>query len=108
MAAIDNGLIQLAQEIVYLEGKSKQLDFGQGSDYQAELNLSWNGKTFEAYLIAYSNPHTSYGGYYDPPETTWQEEEDEFEAVKIKDVSDWLKRDWDFDLVPQRQPERKG
>lgn len=82
-----------------MEGKCKCIDFGEGTDYRGELHLSWNGKKFEAYLVVFSDPCNSYGGYFDPPETTWREEEDTFEAIKISDVANWLKKDWGFELI---------
>lgn len=96
---VDDNLISLAYDVVALKGKDHRIGLCEGSDYQGELHLAWNGHTFEAYLTVFSDPHTSYGGYYDPPETTWREEEDDFEAVKIRDVSDWLKQGWGFDLA---------
>jgi len=107
MQKIDNSLVSLGYDVMALKGKNHQIDFGEGTDYQGELHLSWNGSKFEALLVIYSDPVTS--GIYspvaiDPPETIWREEEDEFEAAKIRDVADWLKRDWGFDLTPTNSP----
>jgi hypothetical protein len=74
------------------------LEFGTGSDYQGELALTWDGRQFFADLVVYSDPHTTYGGWYDPPETQWKEQEDKFDAIKIRDVANWLKTEWNFDL----------
>ena len=98
MLKLSDSLISLAYDVVALKEKDKQVDFGEGTDYQGELHLSWNGGIFEAYLTVFSDPRTSYGGYFDPPETTWREETDFFQAVKIRAVADWLKRDWGFEL----------
>lgn len=98
MHKLDDNLINLAYDVV--NGEDKKIVFGHGSDYQGELYLSWNKSTFEACLTVLSDPYISYGGYYDQPETIWREEEDDFEAVKIIDVADWLKRHWGFDLDP--------
>lgn len=111
MQKIDDSLVSLAYDVVSLEGKDHQIDFGEGSDYQGELHISWNGTKFEALLVVYSDPVTS--GIYspvaiDPPETHWREEEDEFEAVKIRDVADWLKRDWGFELAPTNPPKPRA
>lgn len=110
MQKIDDSLVSLAYDVVALKGKDHQIDFGEGSDYQGELHLSWNSTKFEAFLIVYSDPFTS--GIYspvaiDPPETIWREEEDEFEAVKIRDVAGWLKRDWGFELTPTNPPNKR-
>ena len=99
MPKIDDDLVNLARDVVELAGNDKRIELGEGTDYQGQLDISWNGSTFEAYLTVYSEPHTSYGGYYDQPEIHWREQEDEFEAVKIRDVADWLKRDWGFGLI---------
>jgi hypothetical protein len=81
-----------------VEGET-QIELAPGSDYQGDLVLSWDGKRFHADLIVYSEPRVSYGGYYDPPETQWREQEDTFEAIKIKDVANWLAEEWGFDLA---------
>jgi hypothetical protein len=88
-------LITLAARAVEAE---IEINFGQGSDYQAELFLSWETGVFHARLTVYSAPITIYGSWYDAPETTWHEQVDTFEAAKIKAVADWLKMDWGFGL----------
>jgi hypothetical protein len=93
---LSEALVALAARAVEAE---IEINFGQGSDYQAELFLSWETGVFHACLTIYSDPHTSYGSWYDAPETTWREQVDTFEAAKIKAVSDWLKSEWGFDLA---------
>jgi hypothetical protein len=93
---ISPALVTLAARVI--EGEV-HLDLSPGSDYQGDLVLTWDGSGFHAVLDIYSDPHTSYGSYYDPPETTWREQQDQFEAVKIKAVAEWIKAEWGFDLV---------
>jgi hypothetical protein len=64
-----------------------------------DLSLSWEAGVFHAYLTVYSDPRTSYGSWYDAPETIWREQVGTFESAKIKAVSDWLKSEWGFDLA---------
>lgn len=89
-------LITLAARVI--DGEI-EINFGQGSDYQGELSLSWENGWFHACLTVFSEPHTRYGSWYDAPETTWREQVDTFEAVKIKAVADWIKSEWGFDLT---------
>jgi hypothetical protein len=97
---ISDKLINLAWEVVNLKGRDKQIDFGKGTDYQGELHISWNDNKFFAFLIVYTEPYTSgLGSYFYPPETIWREQETEFSSVKIRDVADWLERDWKFILA---------
>jgi hypothetical protein len=92
---LSEALVALAARAVEAE---TEVSFGQGSDYQGELLLSWENGWFHACLTVYSEPHTSYGSWYDAPETTWREQVDTFEAAKIKDVAAWLKSEWGFNL----------
>ena len=94
-------LTELASEIIALNGSDKEINFKAGSDYQGDLCLSWDGDKFQANLVIYSDPSTSFGSYFEPPETDWDMEEVNFEAVKIQDVADWLKNDWRF-LLEQK------
>jgi hypothetical protein len=96
---LSESLIAMAAKVIQSDTQI-EIDLVPGSDYQGDLSLSWDGNRFHANLVVYSDPHTTYGGgYYDPPETTWREQEDTFEAVKIRDVAEWLKTEWGFDLV---------
>lgn len=108
MKLLSRELVNLAWECVQLDDKGKQIEFGKHTDYQGDLHLFWEANKFQAYLVVYSDPHTTGGFFYDPPETHWREEEDEFEAVKIRDVADWLKRDWGFELSPTIPRQHSG
>jgi hypothetical protein len=96
MPQLDKALVPLAARAIEAE---TEVSFGQGSDYQGDLSLSWEAGVFHAVLSIYSDPHTRYGSWYDAPETTWREQVDTFESPKIKDVSDWIKAEWGFDLA---------
>lgn len=89
MKRLDGHLVDLAYELVH--GNNKTIDFDDDDDYRGELTLWWEFGKFHAYLVILSDPVYTPGTYYQPPETEWREEEEEFEAVKIQAVADWLK-----------------
>lgn len=97
MEKLDPGLVNIAYEVVNLNGEEKLFGFGEHTDRQGDLSLYWFEGKFHATLVIFSDPHTSYGGYYDPPETTWREEVEEFESVKIRDIANFVKENY-FEL----------
>lgn len=105
---IGDNLINLAWEVVNLKGKDKQIYFGDGTDYQCDLHICWSDNKFMVWITVYSEPYTTGGFFYDPPETEWREQTDEFAAIKISDIADWLERDWGFNIVPPTTPPNKA
>lgn len=96
-------LINVAMDIVSSKGENLIYKFGEGTDLQHEVCISWENGKFDVEVTRFSNPVYYPGGLYDPPETRWAEEGDTFEEVKIVEVYKRLKQDWGIKLVPDRK-----
>lgn len=97
---IDAHLGELAHEVVHKNDDGKFIILNDGEDYQGHLYILWKNCKFYAAMEIYSDPVTT-GSYspvaINPPETSWREEFDDFESVKIQAVADWVKS-WGFSL----------
>lgn len=97
MKALDRDLVELAFNVVQLNGDTKIIDLNPGEDYQGELCVAWIDNQFHVELNIFSDPVTTYGGYFDPPETEWREEQESIVTRKIREVEKFVK-DFNFSL----------
>ena len=95
MKKLNDDAINLAYEIVHSKS-DKEIVFGDGSDRQGFLYISWlNG--FDAHLTIYSEPQTTPATRYYSAETSWSQEDYTLTAVKFSAVTKWLD-DFGFQL----------
>lgn len=91
MEKLNHELVNIAWEVVHLKGGEKLIEFGKHTDWQGDLSLYWYEGKFHATLVIFSDPVTTgLGDYYQPPETVWREEVEEFESVKIRDIAKFV------------------
>lgn len=91
-------LVDLADDITQ-EPKGWSKDFDNG-DEQLSLTVYWLPQHggFEVFATHYTDPHYFSGGYFDPPETVWNEREEHAIHRNIKGVAEWVKNEFSVNI----------
>lgn len=97
MEKLDENLVSLAYDIVS-EG-SKEMSFGQGSDYQADLSIEWYEGRFHAELTTSLYSHTIPPTHLQPREIVFKDTDYSYSSRKIKDIHFLIKRVHGFDIT---------
>ena len=96
-------LIELALDIVQAKGREIELKQDDSGPFEyAELVIYWHDGRFEASLTSYWEGRYYPGSLYEPPETVYDERNEEGSFIKIKALEEWAKSHY-FDLDKARK-----